>query len=350
MSELDYYTLLRNCKDGVFLREKMVLYALSHGVKPAARHFKTTPKTIRKWLNRYREDGLYGLRERSKRPKHSPRKISALIENKIVSVCETMIRKGKRLTASYIANHHQVGCSTPTICRLMHRHGFSKKTLRKNKRKKDMRAAKSHLKPLERIQVDVKYLDDIPEMFDDYIYHKLPRYQFTARDVRTGMLFVSYAREISVHNAIIFIRRLAEHFMKYHLNTDNTIIQTDNGIEFVHYRLDPQKSLFTKQTEDFFLLHKRIPIGAKTYQSDVEASHRLIEDEFYAIDEFGSVSEFLRKAHNYVAWFNMKRYNTYKKGTPLALWQQYDAHIDPGVCTFEPVLLDKYFDKYFECA
>jgi len=36
----------------------------------------------------------------------------------------------------------------------------------------------------EEIQLDIKYLNDISY----YTRHKLPRYQITARDVRTGVL------------------------------------------------------------------------------------------------------------------------------------------------------------------
>ena len=45
-----YYSVMRQSQDPRFLRLQMALYAKAHGVKPAARAFKVTPKTIRKWL------------------------------------------------------------------------------------------------------------------------------------------------------------------------------------------------------------------------------------------------------------------------------------------------------------
>jgi hypothetical protein len=45
------------------------------------------------------------------------------------------------------------------------------------------------MKPFEKIQVDVKYLDDMPEFYPFLIRHRLPRYEYTARDVMTGFTF-----------------------------------------------------------------------------------------------------------------------------------------------------------------
>ncbi|MBU1006693.1 MAG: helix-turn-helix domain-containing protein [Candidatus Omnitrophica bacterium] len=43
-----------------------------HNVSKAAREFKTTRKTVRKWLYRYVEHGLVGLKDRPRSPKHIP--------------------------------------------------------------------------------------------------------------------------------------------------------------------------------------------------------------------------------------------------------------------------------------
>ena len=40
--------------------------ALKDGVSKTARLFGTTRKTVYKWLNRYREEGLQGLLDRSR--------------------------------------------------------------------------------------------------------------------------------------------------------------------------------------------------------------------------------------------------------------------------------------------
>jgi hypothetical protein len=46
-----------------------------------------------------------------------------------------------------------------------------------------------------------------------------------------------------------------------------------------------------------------IPPGATTYQSDEETVHRLIEDEFYPIEEFYSGNDFFKKTIFYQIFF-----------------------------------------------
>jgi transposase len=349
MSGIKYYLLLKDCKEGILLREQMVLYAIQHGIKPTARAFLTSKNTVKKWLKRYLEEGFEGLRSRSRRPKHSPKKAHPYVEERVLHMCKEMTEAGKRLTATYVYNNHTFHCSIATIRRIMRKNGYCKKK-KSNRNKRDLSAQKAQLQPLQRVQTDVKYLDDIPEMFPDLIMHKLPLYQFTARDMRTGALFICYAREKTVHNAIIFMRMVAEHFRHYKMSIENTIIQTDNGVEFVQNMRDPSKSKFTESVEHDFLMHRKIPVGAKTWQSDVETSHRLIEDEFYAVKSFSSCKQFLQAAQHYVEWFNCGRHNRNKDGTPLEIWRKYDKDIPIGICKFKPVILDNYFDKYFDCA
>lgn len=52
-----------NKADKYDLRLRMVKCAQAYGVKPAARLFDTTPKTVRKWLRRYKQERLAGLNE-----------------------------------------------------------------------------------------------------------------------------------------------------------------------------------------------------------------------------------------------------------------------------------------------
>ena len=78
-----YYTLMRESKDPPQLRLRMVQAAKRIGVKPAARLFATTVKTIRTWRDRF--DGtLASLQDRSRAPIRRPRKVSAQAEEDIV--------------------------------------------------------------------------------------------------------------------------------------------------------------------------------------------------------------------------------------------------------------------------
>ncbi len=90
--------------------------------------------------------------------------------------------------------------------------------------------------------------------------------------------------------------------------------------------------------------HKTIPPGAKTWQSDVETSHRLIEDEFYAFEEFNTRRHFYDKAAQYQRWFNLEPYNSCKKGTPLQIAKQACGEdFDPEILVFKPILIDVFY-------
>jgi len=69
MCPIKYYTNMRQSKDPKLLRYEMVRYAKDRGVEPAARVFKATPKTVRKWLSRWQPGSLRGLEDRRKAPR-----------------------------------------------------------------------------------------------------------------------------------------------------------------------------------------------------------------------------------------------------------------------------------------
>jgi hypothetical protein len=48
MCPFAYYTVLRQSKEPTYLRLEMVRYARAQGIKPAARYFHTTVRTVRK--------------------------------------------------------------------------------------------------------------------------------------------------------------------------------------------------------------------------------------------------------------------------------------------------------------
>jgi transposase-like protein len=79
MKPLSYYqqiVRMPNRADKFDLRLRKVKHALAYGVKPTARLFDTTPKTVRKWVTRYHQERLAGLNELPRIPLHCPHKTS----------------------------------------------------------------------------------------------------------------------------------------------------------------------------------------------------------------------------------------------------------------------------------
>ena len=347
----NYYEIYRNCEDLSFLRKKIVASAKEIGIKPTARLFKTTKETVRKWLRRHENNNKTSFKDDNKRPVNSPNQMKLFYQYKIIDFCTKIKNNNKRVSATKVKEKCDVPYSVPSVLKVMKNNGFMKINKKKKERKKDLREYKKKYKAFEKIQIDVKYLDDIPEMYKEYIEHKLPKYQFTARCVRTGALFISYANEKSLSNSIVFLTKLLEHLKDHNIDLENFRIQTDNGKEFTN-GFNQKVSDFTKIIENICKMkHRLIPPGAKTWQSDVETSHRLIEDELYSFETFASRSTFFKKAYQYTEFFNCERVNKYKNGSPKQILKDIAPEIDDNVLLFKPIYLDynvDYYKKYLK--
>ncbi len=56
---------------------------------------------------------------------------------------------------------------------------------------------------------------------------KLPKYQYTIRDTKSGALFLSYSHSISVMYSNLLIKRYFEHLKMYGIKPEEIILQTD---------------------------------------------------------------------------------------------------------------------------
>ena len=119
------------------------------------------------------------------------------------------------------------------IAQILKEHGLSARRQKKHRRKKDLREIKKRWKLFGQVTVDTKDLNDIPHYWPQMKALGLPRYQFTAREVRSGLMFLGYARENSASNACLFGTILCEHFRACGLDLKGLRFQSDNGHEFI---------------------------------------------------------------------------------------------------------------------
>ena len=326
-----YFDLLREMKDGYNHRLRLVESARERGIKPTARRFATTVPTVRKWLRRYQQGGLSGLRELSRARHHQPQKTPPAKEAQLIELRKTLPTFGARR----LIREFDLPISHGALERIWREHGLLKKHRKKYQRKQDLAHIKAQWALFQQISADTKDLDDIPRYWQQAQHLHLPLVQYTAREVRSGLLFWAFAQTRSASASGVFASRIQRHLDRYGVSLRDLVWQTDNGGEF---KGDFPKALGDSQ-------HVRIPPAAHTYQSDVETVHRLEEDEFFDLEDFSSRGDFLGKVHTYQLYFNLVRPNSHKQGlSPWQIIERLSPRAPLELCLLPPVFLDYYLN------
>lgn len=341
MNPYKYFIVLNAMKtkaDKFDLRLNMVRYAIDNGVKPAAREFAATPKTVRKWLHRYRQERLTGLNELPRIPLSCPHKTSAVMERRIVALRKRYPFMG----AKRLKYEHDLVCSHSAIGRIIKEHALVRRSRKKHKRKKDLREVKRHWMLFGQISVDTKELKDIPHYWPQMKNLDLPKYQFTAREVRSGNMYLGYAKEKNAANACLFVRKICEHLEKCGVDMSKLNIQTDNGSEFIGCRRqNGSRDGFETVVNAFGSKHKRIPVRAWSYNSDVETVHSTIECEFFDIENFEGPEDFHLRVASYQAWYNLVRINSHKDNkSPWQIINDSEPKLNIDIAKLTPIMLD----------
>lgn len=101
-------------------REAMVLAVVNGGLShaAAAQAFHTTPKTVAKWVSRFRAEGADALRDRSSRPHSSPSQTPDAISRQV-----EILRRQRRTQQTIAA---ELGLSPATVSRILRRRGLSR--------------------------------------------------------------------------------------------------------------------------------------------------------------------------------------------------------------------------------
>lgn len=114
-------------KNLMSLREEFVLLANQEGVnrRELCRRFNISPKTGYKWLERAAQEGLAGLVDRSRRPKSSPTRTGAAVEEAVVALRRSHPEwGGRKLGARLIDQGHAEIPQPSTINSILNRHGL----------------------------------------------------------------------------------------------------------------------------------------------------------------------------------------------------------------------------------
>ena len=77
--------MIRSSDPKFALRHDLVTYAIKNGIKAAARCYKSSRNTVRKWLRRFIEHKNQGLLPLSRAPRFCPYKTSPALEAKFIA-------------------------------------------------------------------------------------------------------------------------------------------------------------------------------------------------------------------------------------------------------------------------
>ena len=250
-------------------RHRMVKYYKSHGATKTAIRYKTSRKTVYKWVSRY-DGSLSSLKDKSHRPHKSPKAHTsselALIKRVVKKVkwqdliLAYQLLKSKGYTRSY-------GGYKRVVQKLKSQKPQKSKT--KKKPKPYMRAAY----PGQKLQLDVKY---VPKacVVDGNKY-----YQFTAKDECSRWTYRQMYDEKSSYTAKQFLEELVK-AAPFPIR----MIQTDNGTEFTNTLLVAKanhKTLFEEALSDMDIIYNRIRIATPRHNGKVERQHRTDQLRFY---------------------------------------------------------------------
>jgi len=338
---------MRNCKDKRTHRYQMTQYALSHGVKPTARIFGTSPPVVRKWLSRFKEQGYAGLVDLSRRPHHSPRATTQAIKDHIVG----LRKKYRRIGAEQVKTLEGLKQAPKTIRKFWRDAGVQRgRRKKKYITKQNLREVKKQFYLFQQSCEDTKDLFDIPEYWPQMKRLNLPVVQYTRREISCGILFLGFANERSLIHAALFASYINHQMTKYKAmpKDDSARLQTDNGSEFIGSWNAKKPSAYTKTVESLpGQEHTTIFPGAHRMQADVETVHGLMETEFYEIETFSDRADFISKANTYQLFFNLERPNTYKEHkTPWQLAQEKKPDLDKRLLMTATVDLDDLLNTY----
>lgn len=237
-------------------------------------------RTLKYWLANFREAGVAGLENKSRRPKSQPGELPIRVKERIIE-----LRKETKLCAkklNYKLAKENVVVSDRVIGKIIKTEGLVRKyRIRKLKYK----YVKIPMTPGDLVEIDIKY---VPDFIGGKRY-----YQFTAIDCASRWRYLKIYDDMGNGSAIAFTEELLS-LAPFRVRA----IKTDNGSCFTNRYIGYLKSAdpFNPRQHplDLFLqskniLHYLIDPGKPAQNGQVERSHRTDQEMFYDRRKFKTV-------------------------------------------------------------
>ena len=205
-------------------REHMVRAIVHAGLSKAAaaRKFNTTPKTAAKWLERFRIEGVDGLRDRSSRPLSSPVQIPLATADSVERL------RRHRHTQEHIAT--ELAISKASVSRILKRRGLSRLS---SLEPQQPRPRYEREKPGEIIHLDIKKLGCFNRMGHRITGLRSRRrsagweFAHVAIDDHSRVARIDVLPDQTKHSAVAFLIATVAYFKSLGITVER--VMTDNG-------------------------------------------------------------------------------------------------------------------------
>jgi len=257
------------------------------------------------------------LLDRSRRPKHSPRRTDKQTTD-IIKKLRKKTRFGADRISFYLKKDYSLEVPCSTIYAILKREGMIVK--RKGRRKKPKLYSLPN--PGDNVQVDIKLIGG---------YSPRRLVQYSAIDDNTRIKFTQLYPERANHNSIKFLEHIVRKFpfQIRKITTDNDSVFTNayTGEPKTHPLKEVRLHPFTHKCQEFGIRHKLNPPGQPQKNGKVERSHRSDDEEFWRFQETLDIHHLVKERKEYDELFNNHRPHMGLGGlTPLQKLQSHDIY------------------------
>ena len=288
------------------------------------------------------------LKDRSRAPKHQPRKTPAAIEDKVIEI-KNKTRLGPERLSRYLKQHEGISVPPGTVRHIIRR---NKKKINYHLRSYRVRKEKREFidwysaRPFEIVQVDLKYIRDHKALSREQIIHldryDIPNYQWGALDVNSRFKLIAYSREKSWTNGLCWYLWVIS-WLRSHGVKASIVFTVDNGEEFggkSWMKVAELRKLIRGFGCRLIQNHK----GHCEENAHLERSHRTDDDEFYIPRALAIKSEtgLLNEAMGYIYYYNnLREHSSLNYQTPFSYLKTQLPDIDDKMRFVIPIMLDK---------
>ena len=269
-------------------------------VEATAERFQVDAKTVRKWRDRFLDEGPAGLYDRSSRPRSCPWTASAESRARVLE-----LRARHRWGAAHLA--HETGLAASTVQRILVTNGVGR--LDRGDRATEPVVRYERERPGELVHVDVKKLAAIPEGGGWHVLGREAaphhghsnagyRYLHSAIDDRTRVVYSEVLDDEQASTAAGFWRRANDFYNAHGITVERVI--TDNG---ACYRSRVWRAALDASG---ITMKKTRPYRPQT-NGKIERFHRILLEEWAYIRPWLSEAERLKHYRHFCHFYNHHR-------------------------------------------